>query len=67
MLNSILKKMKKLSNLEGLQKLSPEAQKNIVGGGPIYAICPPEPFECNDPENANYCIIVNGCLVYKPN
>lgn len=58
--------MKNLSNLEGVKKLSSEAQKNIVGGGRIYAICPPEPLECHDPENANYCVVVNGCLVYKP-
>lgn len=58
--------MKNLSNLEGVKKLSTEAQKNIVGGGRIKAICAPEPAECLIPENAIYCEIVNGCLVYRP-
>lgn len=41
--------MKKLSNLEGVQKLSIEAQKSIIGGGgPIKAICPPEPPVCSE-------------------
>lgn len=40
------KKMKNLSNLEGVEKLSIEAQKSIIGGGPIKAICPPEPPVC---------------------
>lgn len=66
MLNLILKKMKKLSNLEGFQKLSTEAQKNIVGGGIIKKLCPPEPPECPDgnpdcPELENYNVYcVNG-------
>jgi hypothetical protein len=59
--------MKKLSNLEGLEKLSSEAQKNIVGGGRIYAICPPEPAECYACETEDCCEVVNGCLVYKGN
>lgn len=58
--------MKSLSNFGGLQKLSKEAQKNIVGGGRIKAICPPIPAECFSCESENCCVEVNGCLAYIP-
>ncbi len=41
MLNHIL-------NLEGAQQLSNSEQKEIIGGGIIKAICPPEEPVCAD-------------------
>lgn len=40
--------MKKLLKFEGIEKLSKSQLLEINGGGPIKAICPPEPPVCSD-------------------
>ncbi|UOX34432.1 hypothetical protein LXD69_02700 [Flavobacterium sediminilitoris] len=56
--------MKNLLRLKDVSELSKQNQKAIVGGGPIKAICPPEPPVCpeEDPncqELIDYIICVN--------